>query len=143
MADHEFIAPTRKSLDRIARELISLAGEHRLLAFYGAMGVGKTTLIQSICRSLGVKTEVTSPTFALVNEYPSDGKGPIYHFDFYRINRISEALDFGIEEYFESGSWCLMEWPEKVEELLPERLVRVHLIEQPDVSRHIRVELPL
>jgi tRNA threonylcarbamoyladenosine biosynthesis protein TsaE len=77
-----------------------------------------------------------------VNEYPSDIAGPVYHFDFYRINQITEALDFGIEEYFDSGSWCLMEWPEKVEELLPDRLARIHLHEQPDASRRIRVELP-
>lgn len=142
MTDHLFTAPSKRSLDRIARELISLAGENRLLAFYGAMGVGKTTLIQAICRILGVSSEVTSPTFALVNEYRPVGFGSIYHFDFYRINRITEALDFGIEEYFESGSWCLMEWPEKVEELLPEQLIRVYLDEQPDASRRIRVVLP-
>jgi tRNA threonylcarbamoyladenosine biosynthesis protein TsaE len=105
------------------------------------MGVGKTTLIRAICRNLGVKTEVTSPTFALVNEYPID-KGLVYHFDFYRINKISEALDFGIDEYFDSGAWCLIEWPEKIEDLLPETATAVYLLENPDGSRTIRIQIP-
>lgn len=136
-----FHAKRLHDLDRVAANIIKAAGEERIMAFYGQMGVGKTTLIRTICRSLGVKTEVTSPTFALVNEYPS-GSGPVFHFDFYRINRISEALDFGIDEYFDSGHWCLIEWPEKVEELLPARVVRVLLTEEPDGSRTIRIEIP-
>lgn len=138
----EFVAPTRASLDPIAHELISLIGSHRLLAFYGTMGAGKTTFIQAICRALGVASEVTSPTFAIVNEYQADGEALVYHFDFYRIKDITEVLDFGIDEYFDSGSWCLMEWPEKLEMLLPEPLVRIFLEEQPDAARRIRVELP-
>ena len=107
---------------------------------YGPMGVGKTTLIRVICRHLGVKTEVTSPTFALVNEYPAK-EDLIYHFDFYRINKISEALDFGIEEYFDSGRWCLMEWPEKIDELLPAGVLKLYLTENPGGSRTIRLVL--
>lgn len=142
MMGNEFVAPARKDLNRVARELIKLAGDLRLVAFYGEMGVGKTTMIQSVCHLLGVKTEVTSPTFALVNEYPVPGSDPVFHFDFYRINQIAEALDFGIDEYFGSGCWCFMEWPEKVEELLPPERVRVYLVEQPDASRRIRIQLP-
>ncbi len=143
MQGNEFIAHARKDLDKVAHELITMAGDFRLVAFYGEMGVGKTTMIQSVCHALGVKTEVTSPTFALVNEYPVEGSEPVFHFDFYRINQISEALDFGIEEYFGSGCWCLMEWPEKVEELLPFELVRVFLVERPDASRRIRIQVPV
>lgn len=136
-----FHAKRLHDLDGIAAKIIKAAGNERIIAFYGLMGVGKTTLIRTICRILGVKTEVTSPTFTLVNEYPS-GDGPVFHFDFYRLIRISEALDFGIDEYFDSGRWCLIEWPEKVEELLPETVVKVLLTEDTDGSRTIRVEIP-
>ncbi len=139
----EFVFHARRlhDLDAIAVDIIQISGNERIIAFYGDMGVGKTTLIRTICRSLQVKTEVTSPTFALVNEYPSPD-GPVFHFDFYRVNKISEALDFGIDEYFDSGRWCLMEWPEKVEELLPAKMVRVMLTETTGGSRTIRVEIP-
>jgi tRNA threonylcarbamoyladenosine biosynthesis protein TsaE len=136
-----FHAKRLHDLEPIAAKIIEAAGHERILAFYGQMGVGKTTLIRVICRALGVTAEVTSPTFALVNEYPSAG-GPIYHFDFYRVNRIVEALDFGIEEYFDSGSWCLLEWPEKIDELLPETVVNLFLVEEPDGSRQVTVEIP-
>ncbi|MDD4645802.1 MAG: tRNA (adenosine(37)-N6)-threonylcarbamoyltransferase complex ATPase subunit type 1 TsaE [Bacteroidales bacterium] len=141
MKEWVFTAKRLSELNGIAANVIKAAGNHRVLAFYGSMGVGKTTLIRAICRSMKVTIEVTSPTFALVNEYPSDN-GLIYHFDFYRINKIGEALDFGIDEYFDSGCWCLMEWPEKVEELLPQNVVKVMLTENPDGSRTIRVENP-
>lgn len=136
-----FQAKKVHDLDLVANRIIQLAGDFRILAFYGMMGAGKTTLIRAICRILQVKHEVTSPTFALVNEYPS-GNGPVYHFDFYRINQISEALDFGIDEYFDSGCWCFMEWPDKIAGLLPETIVAIHIAETPDGSRSIRVELP-
>lgn len=142
MKESVFHAKRLHDLDGIAARIIREAGDQRILAFYGQMGVGKTTLIRAICRQLNVKNEVTSPTFALVNEYPT-GEGPVFHFDFYRINRISEALDFGIDEYFDSGSWCLMEWPEKVDVLLPETVVRIILTENPDGSRTIRTEIPV
>jgi len=141
MKELVFHAKRLHDLERIAVKIIKAAGSERIMAFYGQMGVGKTTLIRTLSRALGVKTEVTSPTFALVNEYPS-GDGPVFHFDFYRVNRISEALDFGIDEYFDSGCWCLIEWPEKVEELLPESVARVLLTEEPDGSRTIRLEIP-
>jgi tRNA threonylcarbamoyladenosine biosynthesis protein TsaE len=136
-----FQAKKVHDLDLVANRIVQLAGDFRILAFYGPMGAGKTTLIRAICRNLQVKHEVTSPTFALVNEYPS-GNGPVYHFDFYRINQISEALDFGIDEYFDSGCWCFMEWPDKIAGLLPETLVEIHIAENPDGSRSIRIELP-
>jgi tRNA threonylcarbamoyladenosine biosynthesis protein TsaE len=141
MKEMLFHARRLSDLDGIAGNLIRAAGGERILAFHGDMGVGKTTLIRAICRNLGVKTEVTSPTFALVNEYPID-KGLVYHFDFYRINKISEALDFGIDEYFDSGAWCLIEWPEKIEDLLPETATAVYLLENPDGSRTIRIQIP-
>jgi tRNA threonylcarbamoyladenosine biosynthesis protein TsaE len=142
MKELVFHAKRLQDLHGIAGSIIKAAGNERIMAFYGQMGVGKTTLIRSVCKCLGVTTEVTSPTFAIVNEYPSD-EGLVFHFDFYRINRISEALDFGIDEYFDGGGWCLIEWPEKLEELLPESTVRVFLTENPDASRTIRIEIPV
>ena len=141
MKELVFHARRLSELNRIAVSMIRVAGDQRIMAFHGDMGVGKTTLIRAICRNLGVKSEVTSPTFALVNEYLID-KGLVCHFDFYRINKISEALDFGIDEYFDSGAWCLIEWPEKIGELLPDDVVAVYLHENPDGSRTIRIEIP-
>jgi tRNA threonylcarbamoyladenosine biosynthesis protein TsaE len=141
MREISFRSRSLSDLQVIARSIIRESGEYRLLAFYGEMGAGKTTLIQSVCHALGVQSEVTSPTFALVNEYSATG-GTVFHFDFYRVNKISEALDFGIEEYFDSGSWCLMEWPEKVEELLPEPLVRLFIEVRSNDSRNIRMQIP-
>lgn len=107
-----------------------------VVAFYGKMGAGKTTFIKAVCEELGVADVVNSPTFAIVNEYRADGSGrPVYHFDFYRIGRVEEAYDLGCEDYFYSGSVCLVEWPELVEELLPADAVRVRMEELPDGSR--------
>ena len=109
----------------------------RIFAFYGAMGAGKTTFIRALCRALGVEDTVTSPTFAIVNEYATSEGEPIYHFDFYRIRRLSEAYDMGCEEYFQSGHLCLIEWPELVEDALPEETVRVTIETLPDGRRSI------
>ena len=114
-----------------ARQFVGQIGEHRVFAFYGKMGAGKTTFIKAICEELGVTDVITSPTFAIVNEY----EGPIYHFDFYRIKRIEEVYDMGYEDYFYSGALCFIEWPELIEELLPDDAVRVNIVEQPDGSR--------
>ena len=104
--------------------------EERFFAFFGKMGVGKTTLIKEICAVLGVEDEVCSPTFAIVNEYATAFDEPVYHFDFYRLKSVAEAYDIGYEEYFYSGCYCFTEWTEKVEELLPDRYVRVTLTEE-------------
>ena len=114
-----------------ARQFVEQIGEHRVFAFYGKMGAGKTTFIKAVCEELGVTDVITSPTFAIVNEY----EGPIYHFDFYRIKRIEEVYDMGYEDYFYSGALCFIEWPELIEELLPDDAVRVNIVEQPDGSR--------
>lgn len=112
-----------------------------LVAFRGPMGAGKTTLIRAICQQLGVADTVTSPTFALINEYKDAESRPVYHFDFYRINKLEEAFDFGYEEYFYSGNLCLVEWPEKIEPLLPEEGVMTVGIEILDKdSRRITMD---
>lgn len=116
-------------LPTIARQLTATFADERFYAFYGAMGVGKTTLIKEICHLLGVKDNVCSPTFAIINEY-TDGEGePVYHFDFYRLKKLEEAYDIGYEEYFYSGRYCFTEWTEKIEPLLPPRYVRIEMCE--------------
>jgi tRNA threonylcarbamoyladenosine biosynthesis protein TsaE len=132
-----------KSLDTIrdtAREFINNMGERTVFAFYGAMGAGKTTFVKAVCEELGVKDVVNSPTFAIINEYEVNGRAPIFHFDFYRINKPEEAFDFGYEDYFYSGNICFIEWPEKIEALLPENCVKVTIEELADGSREIEVE---
>ena len=117
-------------LAEVARKLLGEFPDERFFAFFGKMGVGKTTLIKEICAALGVEDNVCSPTFAIVNEY-SDREGePVYHFDFYRLKSVAEAYDIGYEEYFYSGCYCFTEWTEKIEELLPESYVRVEIEEQ-------------
>lgn len=122
----------------VARQFIDAMDGRTIFAFYGKMGVGKTTFTKAICEELGVEDVINSPTFAIVNEY-EDGQGnPIYHFDFYRIKRLVEAYDIGFEEYLDSGNLCLIEWPELIEELLPEDTVKVSIEEQEDGSRIVR-----
>ena len=116
-----------KSLDGLkdaSEQLIAFGQSEKIYLFYGDMGAGKTTLIKSLCDSLGVHEPVTSPTFSIVNEYEGEGK-KIYHFDFYRLKNQAEALDLGYEEYFYSGNFCFIEWPEKIPDLLPEHYIRV------------------
>lgn len=122
-----------------AKEFIKNMGNGNVYAFYGEMGAGKTTFIKAICEELGVKDVITSPTFAIVNEY-TDGKGdPIYHFDFYRIKKIDEVYDMGYEDYIDSGCLCLMEWPELIETLLPDDATKVTIKVNNDGSRTITV----
>ena len=119
-----------------ARKFIAQMGDETVYAFYGNMGAGKTTFIKALCEELGVEDVINSPTFAIVNEYRSATTGElIYHFDCYRINKIEEAFDFGCEDYFASGALCFIEWPEKIEELLPGDCIAVTIAEQPDGSR--------
>ncbi len=117
-------------LPDVARKLLEAFPDERFFAFFGKMGVGKTTLIKEICAALGVEDVVCSPTFAIVNEYTTAEDEPVYHFDFYRMNSIREAYDIGYEEYFYSGCYCFTEWTEKIEEILPERYVRVEITEE-------------
>jgi tRNA threonylcarbamoyladenosine biosynthesis protein TsaE len=121
------VIANKGQLNRAAREFIKLAGNNRIFAFYGSMGAGKTTIIKSVCEALGASDIVTSPTFTLVNEYRTTTGEVLYHIDFYRIRKIEEVFDFGLEEYFSSGSFCFMEWPELIEELLPEETVKVKI----------------
>ena len=125
-----------ETIREAAQEFIIHIGNHRVFAFYGEMGAGKTTFIKAICEELGVEDVITSPTFAIVNEYTSN-EGPIYHFDFYRIKKLEEVYDMGFEDYFYSGALCFIEWPELIEEVLPEDAVKVNITENADGSRTI------
>ena len=116
-----------------ARQFTETIGDRRVFAFYGSMGAGKTTFIKAVCEALGVEDVITSPTFAIVNEYK--GADTIYHFDFYRIKKLEEVYDMGYEDYFYSGNLCFIEWPELIEELLPDDAVCVNIVEQSDGSR--------
>ncbi|HIW19895.1 MAG TPA: tRNA (adenosine(37)-N6)-threonylcarbamoyltransferase complex ATPase subunit type 1 TsaE [Candidatus Alistipes pullicola] len=127
-------------LPEAADAILEALNGRSIVAFWGEMGAGKTTLIRALCDRLGVTDTVTSPTFALVNEYHTETGEPIYHFDFYRINRIEEVFDFGYEEYFYSGNLCLIEWPEKIEGLLPEETLSVRIRITGDDSRTIEIE---
>ena len=123
-----------------AREFIAQIDQQTVFAFYGKMGAGKTTFVKAVCEELGVDDVITSPTFAIVNEYRSAKSGElIYHFDFYRIKKLEEVYDMGYEDYFYSGALCFIEWPELIEELLPEDAVRVVIEEQPDGSRTVKL----
>lgn len=124
-----------KDIDRAAEEFLRKIGDRKLVAFFAPMGAGKTTFTTAICRALGVTDPVGSPTFAIVNEYMRADGEPMYHFDFYRINKLSEAMDIGLEDYLYSGCLCIMEWPENIEELLPEYTLRVDILVNPDGSR--------
>jgi len=130
----------KSRLKDAAKKFLIAAGGHRLFAFYGQMGAGKTTLIKTICHELGVIDIVTSPTFTLINEYKRPGKSSVFHFDFYRIKNLTEVFDFGFEEYTDGSSYCFMEWPEKIEPLLPAGIVKVYITENEDGSRSVSSE---
>lgn len=132
---------TIKSLDQIglaAKQFVDNMDGAHVFAFYGKMGAGKTTFIKAVCEALGVEDVITSPTFAIVNEYTAKDATPIYHFDFYRIKKLEEAYDMGYEDYFYGNGICFLEWPEIVEYLLPEDAVKVDISEQTDGSRLIK-----
>lgn len=126
-------------LNIIAAKFLRLMRDKKVFAFFGPMGVGKTTFIKALCNELGVIEIVTSPTFALVNEYQTEKSEVIYHFDFYRIEKIEEVYDFGYEDYFFSGNYCFIEWPDKIAEILPENVVFVQMVENQDGSRTINI----
>lgn len=132
-----------KDLDHIreaAHQFINLIGNHTVFAFYGKMGAGKTTFVKAICEELGVEDVITSPTFAIVNEYTTPSS-PIFHFDFYRIKKLEEVYDMGYEDYFYSGNLCFIEWPELIEEVLPDDAVKVTIKENADGSRTVSAPL--
>ena len=132
---------TLHNIRSAAQAFLEATDVNRVFAFYGKMGAGKTTFIKALCEELGVEDAVNSPTFAIVNEYYSTRlNGPIFHFDFYRIKRIEEAFDIGTDDYFYSGAPCFIEWPELIEDILPEETVRVSIEEQPDGTRTIEFE---
>lgn len=123
-------------IDSAAKQFLQEIGSHRLIALYAPMGAGKTTFTAAVCKALGVREDaVSSPTFAIVNEYRDAAGKPVFHFDFYRIGKVSEALDIGFYEYIDSGFPCIMEWPENIEGLLPEETLKVTISVNPDESR--------
>lgn len=138
---HSIRIASLSGIDKAAEEFLRQVGNSRLIAFHASMGAGKTTFCTALCRVLGVESDaVSSPTFAIVNEYQAADGGCIYHFDFYRINRPEEALDIGLYDYLDSGALCLMEWPENVEGLLPEETLHVNIEVGEDGSRTLSWE---
>lgn len=133
----QYTAKKIEDLPSIAKDIIDNCNEDRIFAFYGKMGSGKTSLIKEICRYKEVEDNVTSPTFSLVNEYLTKMDELIYHFDFYRIESPEEVFDFGYEDYFFSGNLCLIEWPELIENLLPEKNIKITIEEDENGIRHI------
>lgn len=131
-----------EQLPKAAEQVLTALGSRRIVALEGEMGAGKTTLVSAICRVLGTEDEASSPTFSIVNEYRGDKErgALIYHFDFYRIETPEEALDLGLDDYFESGALCLMEWSGNVVRFLPEETVSVRIEERPDGSRLITLD---
>lgn len=131
----EILIKDRKHIHSAVRKLLDESYGRKIIAFYGAMGAGKTTIIKALCEALGATDIATSPTFTLVNEYKTGSGESLYHFDFYRIRKTEEVFDFGIEEYFDSGSYCFMEWPELIEDILPEETLKIHIEVTDDEQR--------
>ncbi len=138
----EIIIPSLDALDAAAEEFVALMGDETVYAFTGEMGAGKTTFINALCRALGVEDDPTgSPTFAIVNEYRSDTTAElIYHFDLYRIENLEQAVDIGVEDYLDSGALCFIEWPDRIDDILPDDTVRVNIEVLPDGGRRLTIE---
>lgn len=142
MLQKEFEINSVEELSQVSEYLFVLREESDIIAFYGPMGAGKTTLIKNLCHRMGVTDEVNSPTFAIVNEYVTEEAESVYHFDFYRIKKLEEVYDIGYENYFYSGNLCLLEWPEMIEPLMPEKFIRVDIaLGDTDDSRKIVVSV--
>lgn len=142
MLQKEFEINSVEELSQVSEYLFVLREESDIIAFYGPMGAGKTTLIKNLCHRMGVTDEVNSPTFAIVNEYVTEEAESVYHFDFYRIKKLEEVYDIGYENYFYSGNLCLLEWPEMIEPLMPEKFIRVDIaLGDTDDSRRIVVSV--
>ena len=137
---HEITIKDIADLERAAKEFLEKIGDNTLVAFFAPMGSGKTTFTTAICKVLGVTDPVGSPTFAIVNEYMCADGAPMYHFDFYRLNKPQEAIEIGLYDYLDSGCLCIMEWPENIEELLPEETLKVYFTINPDQSRTLTWE---
>ncbi len=140
MEKHIIEIQNLESYATAAREFIEMMGDRRIFAFYGSMGAGKTTFIKAVCEAMGVEDAINSPTFAIVNEYEDAESNTIFHFDFYRIKSIAEVYNMGYEEYLYSNAYCFIEWPELIEELLPEETVKVTIEEGPEGQRKITME---
>jgi tRNA threonylcarbamoyladenosine biosynthesis protein TsaE len=133
---------TLNQLSNVARKILEVYPDERVFAFVGDLGAGKTTMIKAFCDVLGVTDEVTSPSYAIINEYVTGSQDLIYHFDFYRIRKIEEVLDIGYEEYLYSGHYCFLEWADKIEELLPEHFVYISISkDENDLSRIIKASV--
>lgn len=138
--NHEIKINGIDDLERAAREFLHEIGDNRLIALFAPMGSGKTTFTTAVCKVLGVTDPVGSPTFAIVNEYMTSSGEPMFHFDFYRINKLSEAVEIGLYDYLDSGCLCMMEWPENIEELLPEETLKVSITVSKDGGRTVSWE---
>ncbi len=142
MQDLTFEINSIEELSKVSDLLLDWRDKSNIIAFYGPMGAGKTTLVKNLCQKLGVSDEVNSPTFALVNEYQTETFDSIFHFDFYRIKSLEEVFDIGYEDYFYGGSLCLLEWPELIDPLMPEHFIKVEITHgDADTSRKIRCSL--
>jgi len=134
-----FNIPSLTEINQVADSFLNKFPDQRVFAFYGEMGIGKTTFIKALCSGLGVKDNVSSPSFAIINVYKADKEKLIYHIDFYRIKKIEEVFDLGYEDYFYCGNYCFIEWPEKISSLLPEETVRVNISKKTDNSRILSI----
>lgn len=141
---HVIEIPSVEALPEAAAKFVELMGDETVYAFHGEMGAGKTTFIRQLCRALGVEEDLAnSPSFSIINEYRSDTTAELmYHFDLYRLESVEEALEIGVEDYFDSGALCLLEWPERIEPLLPDDTVTVEITVNPDDTRTLTVNVP-